>query len=44
MVGHASRMGDTRNVYKTSIGKVKGRDILEDLGIDGKKILEWTLE
>jgi hypothetical protein len=30
-------MGDMRNVY------LKGRDHLEDLGVDRKIILEWML-
>jgi hypothetical protein len=38
-----ARMGiwKTRTIF--SIEKLKGRDQLEDLGVDGKIILEWIL-
>jgi hypothetical protein len=29
-------MVEMRNAYKILVGKSKGRDILEDLGVDGK--------
>jgi hypothetical protein len=36
-------MGEMRNAFKVLIRKPKGRDHSEDLGIDGKIILEWIL-
>jgi hypothetical protein len=33
-----------KNVYKILFGRPEGRDHSEDLGIDGKIILEWILE
>jgi hypothetical protein len=39
-VGHIACMGKMRNVYKILVGKLEGRDHLEDLGTDGKIILE----
>jgi hypothetical protein len=38
-----ARMEEMRNAYEISVGKLKGRDHLEDLGIDGRKILKWIL-
>jgi hypothetical protein len=35
-------MGD-KNVCDTLLENLKGRDLLEDLGVDGKIILEWIL-
>jgi hypothetical protein len=32
-----------KNVYKILVGKFKGRDHVEDPGIDGKIMLEWIL-
>jgi hypothetical protein len=37
--GHAARMGEIRNVYKTFVEKTEGKNHSEDLGIDGKIIL-----
>jgi len=42
-VGHKARMGVMRNAYSILVGKLKGRDRFEDLGVDGKIILEWIL-
>jgi hypothetical protein len=39
--GHVACMVEMRNVYKILVRKPEGRDHLEDLGIDGKTILEW---
>jgi hypothetical protein len=36
-------MGDMRSAYKILARKPEGKDHLEDLGIDGKFILEWIL-
>jgi predicted NUDIX family NTP pyrophosphohydrolase len=41
MVGHVARMG---NEYKVSVGEPEGRDYSEELGIDGKIILEGMLK
>jgi hypothetical protein len=37
-------MEKTRNAHKMKVDNVKRRDHLEDLGIDGKIILQWILE
>jgi hypothetical protein len=42
--GHVTRMEEMRNAYKILVGNLKRRDRWEDLGIDGKIILEWILE
>jgi hypothetical protein len=34
-------MGDMRNAYNIVVENLKRRDHLEDLGIDGKIILQW---
>jgi hypothetical protein len=39
---HVAHMGEMRNVTKFWLGKLKGLDYMEDLGIEGK-ILEWDL-
>jgi hypothetical protein len=36
-------MGKMRNGYKILVGKPEGKIRLEDLGVDGKIILEWIL-
>jgi hypothetical protein len=36
-----AHMREARNAYKIVVGNLKGRDHLEDLGIDRKIILEW---
>jgi hypothetical protein len=41
--GHVARMGEMRNAYKISVGKLKWKDHLQDLGVDGKIILERFL-
>jgi hypothetical protein len=35
--------GEMINTYKISVGKLKERGKLEDLGVEGKIILEWIL-
>jgi hypothetical protein len=42
-VGHVARMGGMRNAYKVLVGDLKGRDNSEDLGVDGRTILERIL-
>jgi hypothetical protein len=36
-------MGVMRMQNKISVGKLKGRDHSEDLGVDGKIMLQWML-
>jgi hypothetical protein len=40
--GHVARTEDRRGAYMVSLwGYLRGRDHLEDLGLDGKIILNW---
>jgi hypothetical protein len=39
---HIERMGDMRNVYNVFVRRQKGRDLSEDMDINGK-ILNWIL-
>jgi hypothetical protein len=41
--GHVARMGEGRGVYRVWLGGSKLRDHWEDLGIDGRITLSWTL-
>jgi len=41
--GHVARMGDMRDVYIFRLENLKGRYRLEDLGVDGRIILECIL-
>jgi hypothetical protein len=41
---HIARMGEMRIIYKILVGKFKGTDHSEDLGVDGSIILEWILQ
>jgi hypothetical protein len=43
MGGACSPHGEKRNTFKILIGKSKGRDHSEDLGVDGMIILNWIL-
>jgi hypothetical protein len=43
MGGHVALMGETRNAYNVLVGKCEDRDHLEDLGIEGRILLEWIL-
>jgi hypothetical protein len=36
-------VGTKENAYKILVGKMKGRDLWEDVGVVGKIILEWIL-
>jgi hypothetical protein len=38
------RIGWAGHVAQSLVGNLKGRDHLEDLGVDGMTILEWILE
>ena len=40
--GHVARMGESRGVYRVLVGKPKGKNHLEDPGVDGRIILRWT--
>jgi hypothetical protein len=40
--GHIACIGVTRNAYEIMVEHLKGKDHLEDQGIDGR-ILEWIL-
>lgn len=40
---HVVRAEDMRTAYKILIGKIRGRDHSEDLVLNGKTILKWTL-
>jgi hypothetical protein len=39
--GHVAHSGDRSVVYGVFVGKHKGKNHLEDPGIDGKIILKW---
>jgi hypothetical protein len=36
-------MGGMRNAYKILVGKLERTNHFEDLGVDGRIILEWIL-
>jgi hypothetical protein len=36
-------MGEERNVYRVLMGKLEGKDHLEDQGVDGTMETKWTL-
>ena len=40
-VGHVTRMGEERGVYRVLVGKPEGKRPLGDLGVDGWTILGW---
>jgi hypothetical protein len=42
-VSHGTRLEETRNLYGILFGKPEERDDLEELGVDGRVILEWVL-
>jgi hypothetical protein len=40
-VWYAAGMGEMRNSYKSLIKNLNGRHNLEDVSVDGRKILKW---
>jgi hypothetical protein len=42
-MGTTQSMRDLLNAYKSLVGKLRGRDHLEDISIVGRIILEWIL-
>jgi hypothetical protein len=40
---HETRIGVIINAYEALVGKLRGRGYLEDLGVDGRIILESIL-
>jgi hypothetical protein len=42
-VGYVAWMSDEKCIRNPGLGKLKGRDYLEDFGINGRILLEWTL-
>jgi hypothetical protein len=41
--GHVACMGEMRNTSKILLENLKGKHHSEDLGVDGKIILQWIL-
>jgi hypothetical protein len=41
LVEHIARKGERIGAYNVLVGKPEGRNHLEILGIDGRKILKW---
>jgi hypothetical protein len=41
--GHVARMGEGRNMYSVLWESSKGKDKLEDQGVDGRMGSKWTL-
>ena len=42
--GHVARMEEGRSAFKILKGKLQERDLWVGLGVDGRRILEWTLK
>jgi len=42
MGGSCRLNGEMRNSYKILVGKPERKDYFEELGVDGKIILEWV--
>jgi hypothetical protein len=43
-MGHVSRMGEVRGVYRFLVGKLRERDHWGDPGVDGRIILRWIFK
>jgi hypothetical protein len=41
--GHVTHIGEMRNKYTILAGRLKGKGLSEDLGIDGRIMLKWIL-
>ena len=41
--GHVARMEEGRSAFKVLTGKLQEGDLWGGLGVDGRTILEWTL-
>jgi len=44
MSGSCSTHGEIKSVYKTLVGEPGGKRPLGNLGVNGRILLEWTLE
>jgi hypothetical protein len=42
--GHVADMGEVRNAYKVWSENLKGKEHSQDLGVDGRIILDWITE
>jgi hypothetical protein len=40
-VGHVARIGERRGVYRVWVGKLEGKEHLQDPGVDGRIILRY---
>jgi hypothetical protein len=40
---YVARVGEMRNAYKILVGNLNEKDHSENLGVDGKIVLEWIL-
>jgi hypothetical protein len=42
--GHVQQMGEMRNTFCILVENMKGRDHSEDIDVDGRIILTWSLQ